>query len=151
MKDGPKNTRPEKIQEPMVSLTTGWLIVAHAALSLGGLLIHLALHPVMQSLYYFWAAPADGFSLIVLPMLFLRRSTVGWACLLNALVVSIGVIGMAYYSIIKFEGPLTVYSFLTGSTVPFIAILMAKLPIAQVILILQRSSKPSRPQSGCRP
>lgn len=143
--------RPGKAQVPLASRATAWLVTAHAALSLGGMLIHLTVHPVTQSLYYFWAAPADGFSLIVLPILFLRRSTVGWAYLLNALVVLTGVIGMAYYSILKFEGPLTLYSILTGSTVPFITILMAKLPIAQVILILQRSNKPFQPQRGCRP
>ena len=41
------------------------------------------LHPVTESLYFFWASPVTVFSVIVIPVLLARPSTVGWGFMLD--------------------------------------------------------------------
>ena len=110
------------------------LILIHVLLSFGGLLLHLRIHPPTKSLFFWWAAPTGAFSLLVIPLLYLRPSTVAWGVLFNGFAVAIGVIGMAYFSLHTLERPLTPAKLLFGSTLPDIAVLLAKLPLALLIL-----------------
>ena len=57
-----------------------------------------------------------------------------WGVLFNGFAVAIGVIGMAYFSLHTLERPLTLMKLLFGSTLPDIALLLAKLPLALLIL-----------------
>ena len=126
------------------------LILAHVCISLGGLLIHIKLHPMSQSLYFWWASPVAAFSVLVLPLLFSRSSTVGWAYMLNAATVAIGTLGMAYFSLLKAEGPLPLSLIFVDSTLPNILILLAKLPIAHLILLQMRPQGLPKRERGCR-
>ncbi len=112
-------------------------------LSLGGLLIHMKIHPVNKSLYFLWASPVNIFSFIVLPILFIRPSTVAWGFIFNAFTVGIGTIGMAYFSVLTFEPPFSLFRLLSESTLPAIVILWAKIPLAMLILQKIRTGKPS--------
>jgi len=125
------------------------LIIAHICISLGGFLIHLRLHPLGQSLYFWWAAPVAAFSVVVLPFLFARRSTVGWGYMLNAGTVLIGLVGMAYYSLMKADWPITLSFILRESTLPYTFVLLAKLAIAHVILVEMRSQEVRKEERGC--
>jgi hypothetical protein len=125
------------------------LIMAHICISFGGLLIHLRLHPLGQSLYFWWAVPVVAFSVIVLPFLFARRSTVGWGYMLNAGTVLIGLVGMAYFSVLKADWPMTLSFIFRESTMPYMFILLAKLAIAHVILVEIRSQGIRREERGC--
>ena len=125
------------------------LIIAHICISLGGLLIHLKLHPPGQSLYFWWAAPVAAFSVIVLPFLFAKRSTVGWGYLLNAGALLIGLVGMTYFSVLKADWPLTLLFIFRDSTLPYMFILLSKLAIAHVILVEMRSQSIRRQDRGC--
>jgi hypothetical protein len=127
------------------------LVTAHVCLSLGGLLTHLRWHPPADSLYYWWAAPMAGVSAVVLPFLFLRASLVGWGCLLNAAAVTVGVVGMLYYSLLTHDGPLTWSALLLTSQVASVVILLAKLPLAHAILVVTRAGRSPRAERGCRP
>lgn len=110
-------------------------------LSLLGIVVHTALHPLRQSMYYWWASPVAAISFFLLPLLFYRKSTVAWGYLLNAFTVIIGIIGMSYYALMKPEG---------SETLPFIPILLVKLIIAHLILRRMRPEGPSPGQRGCR-
>lgn len=126
------------------------LVTAYVMISMGGLLIHLKLHPPGQGFYFWLAAPVAVFSLVVIPILFCRSSTVAWGYMLNAAVVLTGVVGMGYFSFIKAEGPVSLSFLLLKTTFPDILILLAKLPIAHAILLQVRPRKPGGAERGCR-
>jgi len=73
-------------------------------------------------------------SVIVAPFLFNWSRTVAAAYLLNAVSVVVGIVAMALYSIEHWQGPVTWDAVLLESTLADILILLAKLPIAHVIL-----------------
>jgi hypothetical protein len=98
------------------------------------MLTHLSLHPVDKSLYFLWASPLSAFSLIVIPVLYYRPSTVKWGFMLNAGTLLIGTIGMSYYSLLNTEAPITLHKLFLESTLPGILILWIKLPVAFLIL-----------------
>ena len=123
----------------MLSRKVTFFIFVHMVISLIGLLRHVKLHPVDQSLYFWWASPINVISLFVLPCLFARPATVAWGYLLNSFIVAIGTIGMAYFTLLSFEGPLTPQKILFASTLPYILILWLKVPLATSILREMRS------------
>lgn len=118
------------------------LVLSHMLLSLGGLFLHVGLHPPIKSLYFWWAAPMSAVSLLLLPVLFLRASTVGVGVLMNAFAVTAGVVGMAYFSLLNPPVPLTLWTILSRSTLAPAVILLAKLPLAQAILMEMRKEAP---------
>ena len=118
------------------------LIVFHMLLSFGGLFLHVGIHPPTQSLYFWWAAPISGISIVVLPPLFFRASTVGIAVLMNAFSVVTGVVGMAYFSLLNPPDPFTPGTLFMNTTLVPIALLLTKLPLAQAILRERRRTHP---------
>ena len=134
----------------MITRSNKILILVHMCMSLGGVLVHMKLHPMGNSLYYWWASPVSAFSLLVLPFLFARPSTAAWGFMLNAFAVGIGTIGMGYYSLHTFEAPVTLGRLISGSTLPAIMILWIKVLIAYRILFEWRRQEHVRPERGCR-
>ena len=134
----------------MASNSVRLLLAAYVCISLGGLLIHVKIHPPTQSLYFWWASPIAAFNLVVLPLLLARPSTVGWGYLLNAGIVLIGTVAMAYFSLLSATGPLTLRFLFVDSTLPDILILLAKLPIAHLILLKMRPHGLPQAERGCR-
>ncbi len=125
------------------------LIVIHMGISLGGLLIHMKLHPVEKSLYFLWASPVSAFSLIVIPLLYSRPSTVRWGFMFNAGTVLTGTIGMSYYALLALEGPVTVQYVLFESALPGVLILWTKLPVSYFILKKMDPPVISDRERGC--
>ncbi len=117
----------------MIYKSTHLLVLTHMLISFGGFCLHMGLHPPARSLYFWWAAPLSGVSLILLPPLFLRVSTVGMAVLMNAFAVTAGVVGMGYLTIVHPPEPLTLKNMLAQSTLAPMAILLTKLPLAHLI------------------
>ncbi|AGW14066.1 hypothetical protein DGI_2312 [Megalodesulfovibrio gigas DSM 1382 = ATCC 19364] len=128
-----------------------FLVAAHFCLSLGGLLLHLRIHPVVESYFHWWATGAGLINCLLLPLLFLHPRGVGFACVLNVLTVILGTLGMAYFSLHAMTWPASVLTIILHSTLPDIIILLAKLPLGQMILETMRPHGP-RPegQRGCR-
>ena len=117
----------------MVPRSVTVLIAIHVGISLPGLAAHMKLHPVQESLFFWWASPFSFFSLLVIPVLYGRAATVAWGVLFNGMTVVIGTIGMTYYSLLTFEGPLTLLRFTTESTLPQVLLLWTKLPLSYFI------------------
>jgi len=114
------------------------LILAHFLLTLGGLLIHLKIHPVAREAENWIPVIVGIVNLICLPLLFNFKETVGWAYLLNLLTVVVGVATMTHYSIEHWHGAVTIKAVLFQSTLADNLILMAKLPLAHSILRFHR-------------
>ncbi len=118
----------------MAPRSVKFLIFIHICISFTGMLAHFNQHPVGKSLYFLWAATFSVFSLIVIPILFYRPSTVAWGFMMNAGTIIIGTIGMSYYSLLTIEAPINMNKILLESTLPAIIILWTKLPVSYFIL-----------------
>lgn len=127
-------------------LAFAWFLI-----SLGGLLLHLRIHPVQESLYNWTPAVIGLVNTVVLPPLFLRPKYVGLAVLAAWFTVIIGSAAMAWHSATTWFGPADPWSVLLKSTAPDIAILWAKLPLAHVLLGLVRPTGGEPRERGCRP
>jgi len=109
-------------------------IWAFFLLSLGGLLLHLRIHPPANSLFNWIPAVFGAVNAFLLPFLFNNRTTVPWAYLITWGTVAIGTVGMSYYSIVNWSFPITVKAVLMYSTLADILILFAKVFLAHKIL-----------------
>ena len=103
-------------------------------ISLGGLLLHLRIHPPTDEVSNWIPAIFGVLNVIVLPFLFNSPRTVAAAYVLNAVSVVVGTVAMAWYSIEHWQGQVTWDTVLLKSTLADILILLAKLPIAHMIL-----------------
>lgn len=103
-------------------------------IALGGLLLHLRVHPPEESVYY-WLPAAVGFvNIVLLPGLLKRRRTAGWGYALTVLSAVVGAVTMAWHSAVEFKQPLTLGNLLLRTTFPDIVLALAKVPIAYVVL-----------------
>jgi hypothetical protein len=125
------------------------MVLVHIGISLGGMFIHLKLHPPGNSLYFWWASPVSVFSLIVIPVLYCRPSTAAWGFMFNAGTILIGTVGMFYYSVLTVERPLTLYNVFLESALPGIFIAWIKLPVSLVILRKMRPLQTVQRGRGC--
>ena len=107
------------------------LWIALVGLALGAFILHYRIHPPQQGLTYFWASLFPGVDLVVVSILFLFRSTVIWALLLNTFLAYLGIILMS---------DLTITWTLTGaikvspSTQPFGWLLQTLLPDIMILI-----------------
>lgn len=125
------------------------MVLMHAGICTGGLLVHGRLHSPADSLYFWWASPVSLFSLTLISVLYCRPSTAAWGFMLNAGTVLIGTIGMLYYSVLTIEKPLTLYNVFFKSALPGIFIAWIKFPVSLVILRSMRPLRGARQQRGC--
>ena len=124
MGDMAKNFRRE------ISASLGALFL----ISLGGLLLHLRIHPVHVSAVNWVAVVSGVLTCVVVPILFWFRRTVPWAYLITVASVVIGTVGMAWFSVHHWAVPVTVKNVILQSTLADIVILLAKWPLAHQIL-----------------
>jgi hypothetical protein len=110
------------------------LIWAFFLLSLGGLLLHVRIHPPATSLLNWIPAAFGAANTFVLPLLFNRRATAPWGYLLTWATVCTGTVTMAYYSMVNWSLPVTVKTVILYSTLADIVILWAKVFLAHKIL-----------------
>lgn len=119
-------------------------ILAFALLSLGGLILHLRVHPpVLEGkLRPFLLIPAvfTVAAAFILPFMFNSKRLYVYAYLINLAAVITGTITMAYFSATHWEGPVTIRTVVFNSTFPDIVILLAKLPLAHGILLYWRAT-----------
>ena len=126
------------------------LIWAYAILSLGGLLLHLRLHPPEQSIFNWLGTGFPLLNIFIMPFLLNHPSTVAWAYLFACLTVVVGATAMAYHSIITWNAPLTLKTVILHSTFPDITILSIKIPLAHKVLRYFRPrDQPERRSEGC--
>jgi hypothetical protein len=110
------------------------LIWALILLSLGGLLLHLRIHPPSKSLFYWIPFLFALVNTLIIPFLFNRRGTVTYAYLFTWATVIAGTVGMAYFSITAWRVPVTAINVILKSMLPDIIMLWSKIFLAHKIL-----------------
>lgn len=117
--------------------------------SLGGLLLHLRIHPPNENVFNWVPAAFGAVNAFVLPFLFNSQATVTWAYLITWATVVTGTVTMAYFSIITWGMPVTPKTIVMYSTLPDILILVAKIPLAHRILRAYRPEGTTSDRRGC--
>jgi hypothetical protein len=109
------------------------LILAIFFLALGGWLLHLRIHPIAKGAENFIPFVAGCISIIVIPVLFIFRSTISFAYLINGMTVIIGTITMTHFSI---ENPPKVWTLQTifmGTLLADIILLWGKFAVGKAL------------------
>jgi hypothetical protein len=112
------------------------LILAIFFLALGGWLLHLRIHPIAKDAENYIPLVAGFISVIVIPVLFIFRSTISFAYLLNGITVIIGTITMAHFSIENHPQVWTLQTILLGTCLPDILMLWGKFAVGKALFDL---------------
>ncbi len=113
------------------------LILAIFFLALGGWLLHLRIHPAAKDAENYIPFLAGFISIIVTPVLFIFRSTIPFAYLINGMTVIIGTITMTHFSI---ENPPQVWNLRTifmGTLLADIVLLWGKFAVGKALFELE--------------
>ena len=121
-------------QERFVKTT---LLAALIAMSLGGWLLHLRIHPVEKALINWLPCISGLAAIIVVPLLFLKKQTAGYGYVLNGMQVIIGAILMARYSFLNPPDHLTFSALFLKTTLPDILILGGKFAVGKALFDLE--------------
>src|SRR4030043_977942 len=117
--------------------TKAILLTALVTLSFGGFLLHVRIHPVAQNSANLIPLVCGGLSILVIPLLFSFKKTVEYGYVLNGILVIIGTIGMAHFSIVHWPAPATVGAILLKTTLADIAILWGKFFVGKALFDLE--------------
>ena len=112
------------------------LILAIFFLALGGWLLHLRIHPIAKDAENYIPLMAGFISVIVTPVLFIFRSTISFAYLLNGMTVIIGTITMTHFSIENHPQAWTLQTILLGTCLPDILMLWGKFAVGKALFDL---------------
>lgn len=99
------------------------LIIGLFVVILGGWLLHIRLHPIAEHIYGYVPFIAGIIGVFALTIMFLFNSTVAYAYVLNGMLVIIGVITMADFSIDHMPAQKTFLSMVLNTLFPDILIL----------------------------
>ena len=133
----------------MSAKDTSMLLRAFVLLSVGGLMLHVRIHPPGAGLFNWIPVAFGAINILVLPFLFRRAGTAPFAFMLCCVTVIAGTIGMAYYSTVEWKEPVTLYTVLFKSTLADIIILAVKVPLGYVLLRQVQAAAPAAAQGGC--
>jgi hypothetical protein len=113
------------------------LLVALVAISIGGLLLHMRIHPVSQNTSNFIPLVSGILSVIVVPLLFSSKKTIGYGYTLNGFLVIIGTIAMAHFAVAHWPEPASPESIVLKTTLPDIIVLWTKFFIGKALFDLE--------------
>lgn len=102
------------------------LVAALSVVSIGGWLLHLRIHPpfaLAQNLIPFMAGII---SILVIPALFLSKKTLAYAYVVNGMIVIIGVITMAHFSMMNPPKNISLLTIIVGTLFADIVVLLTK-------------------------
>jgi len=113
------------------------LLLALIAISLGGLMLHLRIHPLSKNTSDFLPFTSGILSVIIVPLLFSSRKTISYGYTLNGFLVIVGTIAMAHFSVVNWPQPSSPESILLKTTLPDILVLWTKFFIGKAIFDLE--------------
>lgn len=113
------------------------LLASLVFISLGGFLLHIRVHPFTQNISFVVNFIAGLISIILIPLLFLHRSTVHYGYLLNGFIAIIGTITMAHFSMEHLPAPLTIQAIILKTTLADIVIVWGKFFVGKVLFDLE--------------
>jgi hypothetical protein len=117
--------------------TKAILLAALVTLSLGGFLLHVRIHLVSQNSANLIPLISGVLSILVIPLLFSFKKTVEYGYVLNGILVIIGTIGMAHFSIVHWPAPATAGSIIFKTMLADIVMLWSKLFIGKALFDLE--------------
>ena len=113
------------------------LIVGLIFLAFGGWLLHLRTHPPLMDSDNLVPFISGIVSILILPLLFWFRSTIAYAYVINGFLVILGTITMAHFSIVHFNGPLSLAGILFNTTLADISLLWGKFVVGKALFDLE--------------
>ena len=113
------------------------LLLSIFFLALGGWLLHLRIHPLAKDAENIIPAAAGFISVIIIPVLFMFRSTISFAYLLNGMTVIIGTITMTHFSIENPPPAWTLQTILFGTCLPDIFLLWGKFAVGKALFDME--------------
>lgn len=125
------------------------LLTALVAVSLGGLLLHLRIHPPFKNTTHLIPMISGILSIVLVPVLFCFKKTLGYGYVLNGFLAMIGVVLMAHLSIANWPDPATFQSVLLKTTLPDILIACGKFFLGKALFDLETFGyAPERAKAG---
>jgi hypothetical protein len=119
------------------------LITAFVIITLGGFLLHTRIHTPAanhaNTIPFFTGLS----SILVLSVMFAFRKSIPYAYIMNGMLVIIGSITMAHFSIIRWKGGITLENIFLKSLFGDILILWTSLFIGKLIFDLENTTPPS--------
>ena len=109
------------------------LIFAIFFLALGGWLLHLRIHPVAKDTENYIPLVAGFISVFVIPLLFIFRSTISFAYLLNGMTVIIGTITMTHFTIENPPQEWTLQAIFLGTLLADVILLWGKFAVGKAL------------------
>lgn len=113
------------------------LLAGLIAVSIGGLLLHMRIHPPTQNTSNLVPLISGILGVIVVPLLFTNKKTISYGYTLNGFLVIIGSVAMAHFSVAHWPQPATVESAILKTTLPDIVVLWTKFFIGKAIFDLE--------------
>jgi hypothetical protein len=127
------------------------LILAIFFLALGGWLLHLRIHPVAKDAENWIPAVAGFISVVIIPILFIFRSTIPFAYLLNGMTVIIGTITMTHFTIENPPPVWTLQTIFVGTLLADIMLLWGKFAVGKALFELELAvNQPEAPMRSGR-
>jgi len=113
------------------------LIGGLVLLAFGGWCLHLRIHPPSKNAANLIPFISGVLGVFCIPLLFCYRRTLAWAYVLNGFSVIVGTVTMAHFSIVHFQGPVTLPNLLLTTTLADIAILWTKFVLGKTLFDLE--------------
>ena len=113
------------------------LLCALVSLALGGLLLHLRIHPVSQNPSNLVAPVAGILSVVVVPFLFSRKSLVEYGYVLNGMLVIVGTITMTHFSLAHWPAPATFETVILKTLLADISLLWGNFFVGKALFDLE--------------
>jgi hypothetical protein len=125
------------------------LITALVSVSLGGLLLHLRIHPPSTNHTHLIPMISGILSVILVPVLFSFRKTLAYGYVLNGFLAILGAVLMAHLSIANWPDPANIQTVLLKTTLPDILIACAKFFLGKALFDLETFGYAAeRPMAG---
>lgn len=113
------------------------MLASLVVMALGGFLLHIRIHPFTQNISFIVNFIAGIISVVIIPLLFLSKSTLHYGYILNGFIAIIGTITMAHFSLEHLPAPLTIQNIILKTTLADIFILWGKFLIGKVLFDLE--------------
>lgn len=126
-----------KIAMTVKTFIKSTLISAIVVMSIGGLFLHLRIHPFAKNPSNLVPVITGFMSIIAVPLLFSFKRTASYAYVLNGMLVIIGTVTMGHFSIAHFPNEITVSSMLLNTLLGDILILWGVFFIGKAIFDLE--------------
>ena len=113
------------------------LLVALVALAIGGFLLHTRIHSFTKNSSNFVPFISGILSIVIVPLLFSSKKTLSYGYVLNGMLVILGTVAMAHFSIVHWPKPFSIGAIFLNTTLANIALLWGKFFVGKALFELE--------------